>query len=187
MLKKNELIKYAKLKKGLDFLEANTPFNEKIKNPYDELAFNTTKQKVLQSKGLNKFSSYRFWLILISVFLLLTSIYLNQLVSTRIDLVMLPWIGQASFIPKPCKQFIFEQIKKPYVITLGHFSNFDTAKEKAIELLPRLKQIDIKQLPTGSYTLEIERFSSKEKAYVLLKQIKQDGFQGVNVRYLPIQ
>ena len=92
-------------------------------------------------------------------------------------------IGFSMFL-NACPTFFVDQIKSPYVVTIGEFKTFANAKEEAIKLLPTFKQIEIKQLMSGVYTFEMERFSSKDKAYSLANEFMQDGLNSVHVRYL---
>ncbi len=92
-------------------------------------------------------------------------------------------IGFSMFL-NACPTFFTDQIKSPYVVTIGEFKTFPSAKEEAIKLLPRFKQINIKQLMSGLYTFEMERFTSKDKAYLLANEFMHDGLNVVHVRYL---
>jgi hypothetical protein len=99
-------------------------------------------------------------------------------------LLSFPHLLQKENILSP-KDFVMNQIKKPYVLTVGEFGNSALAKDEATKLLPKFKEITIKQLDTGIYVFEIERFSSKTKAYLTAGKFIQDGLDSVHVRYLP--
>ena len=171
MLKKTEkeLLEYISLKNKLELLNKNLAFEKKIKNPFEALTFNNVKTET-KKKNI----SYKFWFSLLVVLFLTISVLFNGMISSKLDLVLYKFINSLS-----------DQINKPYVLTIGNFESFDLAKSKAIELLPRLRQINIKQLPTGNYAFEIDKYGSKEKAYSVAKKFTQNGFGSVHVRYLP--
>ncbi len=169
----DELIEYINLKNKLEQLNKNPVLEKKTKNPFDELVFPET----VNHKGKRIFLiSYKFWFVLLIILSFSVSILFNRFISTKIDPVIY------GLMKNPVSQ-----INKPYVVTLGNFKNYQIAKNKAVELLPKLRQINIKQLPTGNYTFEIDSFPSKEKAYSIAEDFKQDGLEPVNVRYLPNQ
>ena len=179
MKRSRELLNYIKLKRELSSLESKYRLEKKVKNPYEKLLF-PGAEVLNPSKHLNLrfLKSYRFWFILISVSLFLSSIVYNQLKQTR---------TRRLSVSDPINKFVFDQLNKPYVITIGNFNSYMSAKEKAIELLPKLKKIEIIKLSTGNFTFKIEKLSSKQKAYEVSKELTQDGFPDVHVRYLPVQ
>ena len=164
-----ELLEYIKLKDKLELFNKNPSFEKKTENPFETLTFNKAKTK-------SKKISYKFWFSILIVLFLTVSVLFNGVISSKFDPVLYKLINNLS-----------NQIHKPYVVTIGNFEDFDTAKNKAIELLPKLRQINIKQLPTGNYTFEIDKYGSKEKAYSVSSEFIQDGFESVHVRYLPDQ
>ena len=166
-----ELLEYIKLKNKLDSLNQSPDFEKNIKNPFETLAFNKVRTKIKSKKIL-----YKFWFLILVVLFLAASVLFNGVISSKFDPAVYKLINNLS-----------DQINKPYVITIGNFENFETAKSKAIDLLPKLRQINIKQLPTGSYTFEIDKCGSKEKAYSIANEFTHDGFESVHVRYLPGQ
>ena len=167
-----ELLEYIKFKNKLDSLNQAPGFEKTTKNPFDTLTFDNIKT---DKKKKNQVS-YKFWLSVIVVFFLATSVLFNGVISSKLDPVLYELINNLSVLAN-----------KPYVVTIGNFKTFEAAKSKAIDLLPKLKQINIKQLPTGNYTFEIEKCGSKEKAYSIANEFTQNGFESVNVRYLPGQ
>lgn len=172
-----ELLEYIKLKDKLEFLNKNSSFEKKIKNPFETLTFNSQQIEVKNKKKKSIFLfSYKFWFLLLVLFSLMVSVFFSSLISSKLDPSLYKVINGLS-----------DQINKPYVLTVGNFENFDLAKSKAIDLLPKLRQINIKELPTGNYTFEIDRYGSKEKAYSGAKEFTHDGFESVHVRYLPSQ
>ena len=166
-----ELLEYINLKNKLELLNKNTGFEKNIKNPFETLTFNDSVRTKVRKK-----ISYKLWFSILIVLLLVTSVLFNRVISLKFDPVLYKAINNLS-----------AQISKPYVVTVGNFESFDLAKSKAIELLPKLRQINIKQLPTGNYTFEIDKYGSKEKAYSVSQEFIQDGFESVHVRYLPSQ
>lgn len=85
------------------------------------------------------------------------------------------------------KSTLVDLITCPYVVTIGEYKDFKIAKENAIKLLPKLRQINIKQFKNGIYTFEMDRLNSKKEAYLLAKKFLDAGFDSVHVRYLPNQ
>ncbi len=174
-----ELLDYIKLKNKLELLENNSNFIKRTKNPFESLTFNTHDSATkIQSKN-EKFQflfSYKFWFTVFVILSLSVSLFFNQLIPLKVD----------PFLFKLINSFQ-NQINKPYVLTVGNFESFDTAKTRALELLPKLRQINIKELPTGNYAFEIEKYASKEDAYSASKKLIQDGFESVHVRYLQDQ
>ena len=170
-----ELLEYIKLKDKLELLNKNPVFEKKTKNPFETLTFNN-QQTEIKSKKKKITSSYKFWFLVLVVLSLVVSVFFNGLIASRFDPIVYKFINS-----------LLDQVNKPYVVTIGNFQTFEIAKSKAIELLPKLRQINIEQLPTGNYTFEIDKCSSKEKAYSISKEFIHDGFESVHVRYLPGQ
>ena len=168
---KKELLGYIELKNKLELLDKNPAFEKNTKNPFETLTFDNTKTEIKKKK-----KSYKFWILVLIVLFLIISVVFNSFISSKFDPALYSLINNLS-----------NQINKPYVVTVGNFEDFETAKSKAIELLPKLRQINIKQLPTGNYTFEIDKCGSKEKAYSIANEFTHDGFQSVHVRYLPGQ
>ncbi len=153
----------------------SSKIRNKTKNPIDDLQFVEEKE----SKSFK-------WYYLLIVLLIGLSIGLNSLLQRKQNNsqernTKSSTLNSGLF---NIKDYFIDQMKKPYVVTIGEFKDFGVAKQEAIKLLPKLKQIDIKQLKSGIFTFEIERFSSKDKAYVLSKDFMNDGFSAVHVRYL---
>ena len=196
-IKKNESEKLdnIKLKDRLEYLDKGVFEYTNTENPFDKLTFQEYKKNKKKHKVRNGileyFSSYNFILFLLVVFLLSASILFNRVFLEKLDPKIFKMISQSVFFAKEIfllpESFLIDQIKKPYVVTLGEFGNFAIAKEEAIGLLPKLKQVDIKQLNGSIYTFEVERFASKKKAYSLADNFIKDGFDTVHVRYLPEQ
>ena len=181
MLKKKELIKYISFKNKLDNLNSNLFLKrKKIKNPFEELVFNESLSLKREKKNNSFLLSYRSFLLALTIALLFVSVFQSSFLSKKSDPLLLSFF-------QALENIFSRQINKPYIVTVGEFSDFQTAKQRAINLLPKLRQIEIKKLPTGVYTFEMEKFTSKEKAYSLSKQFIQNGFESVHVRYLPAQ
>ena len=178
MSKKTEkdLQEYLKLKNKLELLNTPTSFEKKTKNPFEALTFNEVNSEVEGKRKTTFVWSYKFWFSLLVLLLLTVSVLFNGVISSIFDPVLYKMINNLSV-----------SVNKPYVVTVGNFESFEIAKSKAVELLPQLRQINIKQLPTGNYTFEIEKCGSKEKAYSIAGEFIQGGFGPVNVRYLPGQ
>ena len=170
-----ELLEYIKLKDKLELLNKNPVFEKKTKNPFETLTFNN-QQIEIKSEKKKITSSYKFWFLVLVVLSLAVSIFFNSLIASRLDPIVYKFINS-----------LLDQVNKPYVVTIGDFKTFEAAKSKAIELLPKLRQINIEKLPTGNYTFEIDKCSSKEKAYSISREFTHDGFESVHVRYLPNQ
>lgn len=172
-----------KLKEGPKI--ADSEFS--CENPYETLVF---RNKIRRKKNNNSLR-FNFLLILLIVTLITSSILLNNFFTKSLDpvifkLLSFPHLVQEGNILSP-KDFVMNQIKKPYVLTIGEFGNSALAKDEASKLLPKFKEITIKQLDTGIYVFEIERFSSKKNAYLAAGEFIQDGLDSVHVRYLPDQ
>lgn len=141
-----------------------------IQNPFSSLNFTDVEKEISGT-------SYNFWLISVVIILLFSSVVLNQFFIEKLDPKVFSCVSAV-------KEFAVGQINKPYVLTVGEYGNFAIAKEEALRLLPQLKQIDIKKLESGIYTFQIERFASKEKAYLSRDKYVKNGFNEVHVRYL---
>ena len=168
---KKELLEYIKLKNNLELLNKNPTFEKEIKNPFETLTFNKVKTEIKSKK-----ISYKFWFSILVIVSLTVSVFFSNLISSKFDPALYKLINNLT-----------DQINKPFFVTIGNFESFEIAKSEAIELLPKLRQINIKQLPTGNYTFEIDRYGSKEKAYSIANEFTHDGFESVHVRYLPAQ
>ena len=187
-----EILKNIKLKDRLDYISRNVFPVEKVENPVERLTFHEVRKRYKKKTDKKTFFfSYNFWLFLLVVFLISSSILFNSLFVEKYDRQVFKSISTVVSFPgnvfSNLKNSIIAQLSKPYVVTIGEYGNFGVAKDEAIKLLPQFKQIDIKKLKNGIYTFEIERFSSKEKAYSLAKEFTLDGLDGVHVRYLPDQ
>ena len=178
-------IENIKLKDRLEVLQENTTYETKTENPVEKLSFQEYR------KRKQELFNYKFWLFLFVIFLLGASIFLNTLHLKRLDQGLLKLISTpAAFINEvfsSTQNFLYDQINKPYVVTLGEYGNFAIAKDEAIKLVPKLKQINIKQLNSGIYTFEIDKLASKNKAYAIANEFIEAGYDGVHVRYLPNQ
>ena len=152
------------------------PINEQllltqnVENPVEQLRFKKYKKK-------NKTNFYLSVcvLVLIGLSILLNAFFLNKIEPLVFE-----------FFSSP-QNFVIQQFSKPYVVTIGEFGNVAIAKDEAICLLPKLRQIEIKQLESGIYTFKMEQFGLKKNAYELANKLTQDGFEAVHVRYLPGQ
>lgn len=150
-----------------------------VRNPIDKLSFNELEKETKKYSN-SIFTSYTNWIFLLVVVLLSSSILLNKFLLKNLDPVVIKSMATT-------KSFFTNYLKKPYVLTIGEYENFDVAKGEAIKLLPEFKYIDIKELKGGPYTFEIERFSSKRKAYEVANKFMYDGYDAVHVRYQPDQ
>lgn len=174
-----ELLDYIKLKNKLEILENSSNSIKRTKNPFESLTFNTQDSETkaqAENEKLKFLLSYKFWFTVFVILSLSVSLFFNQLVSLKFDPFLFNLVSSLQ-----------NQINKPYVLTVGNFESFDAAKNEAIELLPKLRQINIKELPTGNYAFEIEKYASKEDAYSASKDLIRDGFESVHVRYLQDQ
>lgn len=161
-------VKDIKLKDRLDFTDKS--FLKNVYNPFLKLNYSSDKEK--DKLPFNPI------LLLVVLFLLLASVLFNSYFQKNID----PFIFKITKFD--LKSSFIDVIRKPYVVTIGEFGNSALAKEEAIKLLPRLKQVNIKQLENGLHTFYIERFGSKEKAYKYAKELIYNGFDLVHVRYI---
>jgi hypothetical protein len=156
------------LKSNTKLSDSETLSKPRTKNPVDELEL---KEEVEPQLEVGVISSKNFKFALLVIFLVISSFILNPFFSKNLEPLALKYFSML--------------FNKPYILTVGEFKDFSTAKNNAVKLLPELKQINIKQLSTGAYTFEIEKFTSKEKAYKESTRLKQGGFDSVHVRYLP--
>ena len=155
----------------------------KSSNPIENLSF----KDVAENKKIP--SNANFFLILFVAFLLSTSVLLNPFFSKNLDPILFKSITSSiSFIKRNIhgvKNVVIDSLIRPYVVTIGEYGNMAIAKEEAERLLPKLRQIYIKELPSGILTFEVERLGSKKEAYELANELIQNGFEVVHVRYLP--
>ena len=162
----NETLQNIKLKDRVDYLPQENLFSKTIENPVEKLRFRELRE---QRKN-------NVWISAL-VILLISSIALNSSVLKKADYKFFNLF-------KNLNDFMLAELNSPYVVTIGEYGNVLVAKDEAIKILPQFKQIDIKKLDSGVYTFEMERFSSKKKAYTLANKFIQDGLDGVHVRYL---
>lgn len=166
-----------KLKDRLDF--PGNISDSITKNPFDKLSFED--EEIFEIKKQKPLSLIKTRLLLFAFIVILSSFLLNPFLAKTID----PLIFKTISMPfTAIETFYFDQITKPYVLTVGEYGNLSIAKSEAVKLLPILKQVNIKELSSGIYTFEIERYSSKKKAYKALSKLEQGGFEVVHVRYL---
>lgn len=190
--KQIELVEKAKSENTFDVDSESIVDKSSVKNPLSELYFKEIK-KINKSRAKSKSSNryFKFWLLLLVLFLVSSSILLNSLFLEKYDPAIFKAVKTATSllgeIYKGSRAYITDQITKPYVVTVGEYGNVAIAKDEAIKLLPELKQIDIKKLDSGMYTFEIEKLGSKKEAYMLARKFTQSGFDAVHVRYLPNQ
>lgn len=179
MVSQRKIIYRPKIKKKEDKILQNLGGNfldsTNVKNPIDKLSFNELEKETKKYSN-SVFTFYTNWIFLLVVVLLSSSILLNKYLLKNLDPIIIKSMSTA-------KSFFTDYLKKPYVLTIGEYGNFDVAKEEAIKLLPEFKYIDIKELNGGLYTFEIERFSSKGKAYEVAHKFMYDGYDAVHVRY----
>lgn len=163
-----------------DRLEFSGNISDSItKSPFEKLDFD--EEEIYEIKKQNYFSLGKIRLLVVVFLVILASFLLNPFLSKKID----PLFFKAISMPFiAVENFCFDQVAKPYVVTIGEYGNFSIAKNEAVKLLPVLKQVNIKELGSGIYTFEVERCSSKKKAYKILSKLEQDGFEVVHVRYL---
>ena len=167
-------------------LEINT------ENPIEQLTF--IKQRVRNRKNKTKSffkPDYKFWLLLFICTSLGISFFFNKTFLKTFDPYVVRIVSNTSCyggnLLDSIQEFTIGLIYKPYVLTVGEYGNFAIAKERAIKLLPYFKQIDIKKLKSGTYVFEIQRFSSKKKAYRIANKLSRNGLDEVHVRYLQDQ
>ncbi|OGI20068.1 MAG: hypothetical protein A3B68_00495 [Candidatus Melainabacteria bacterium RIFCSPHIGHO2_02_FULL_34_12] len=172
---KNKNIFESKNKEAVETSSESVTVNEKIEieieNPIEKLRFK--KNQIKKKTNLQLISSLAVF-ILISSSIILNSFFLKTLDPKLFELF------------STISEFLHVPMSKPYVVTVGEYGNLSVAKDEAIKLLPKFKQIDIKKLDNGIYTFEMERLGSKSKAYSFAKELTQDGFDAVHVRYLPM-
>lgn len=170
-----QLADYINLKNKLDSLsnKSKNPVKH-TENPFEKLVFEEAEKE--KARLFPKL----FFLSALVFSLLGISLLINSLFYEKLD----PYLLRTVVV---VKDFISTPLSKPYVVTIGNFKTLDEAKKEAIDLLPRLKQINIKRLPTKYYVLEYEKLSSKQKAYELSGELLNSGFNDVHVRYLKDQ
>ena len=170
-----------KLKDQLDSVSKNSLI--KSLNPIENLSF----QDVAEDKKIS--GNVNFFLVLFVVVLLSASVLLSSYFSKNLDPVLYKSVSSCLFCVKGnidgVKNIVTESLTSHYVVTVGEYGNMVIAMEEAKRLLPKLKQIYIKELESGILTLEIDRSGSKKEAYKLAGKLMQDGFEVVHVRYLP--
>lgn len=130
-----------------------------------------------------------FTLLVLVVCLLGISVLLNSFFASKVDPLLVSVTSKPVVIVSKSvgfiKELFFDVFQKPYVVTVGEYGNLAIAKDEAEKLLPRFKQINIKELESGIYVFEIERLSSKKNSYKLANILRKDDLQDVHVRYLP--
>lgn len=160
-----------------------------VQNPIDKLNLEETNWFTDEQfiKG-NYLFILKLFLLLFIVFLLFSSIFLNRYFKENVDPKLYSFLKvKYVFVRNSFSDIqnkIIDHVKKPYVLTSGEYADFNSAKDAAVNLLPKFKVINIKQLNNGIYTLEIERFSSKKQAYENASLIKNQKGLFVNVSYL---
>lgn len=176
-----EILKFDtyKLKDRLEFSSSISESDSITKSPFEKL--DLEEEEISAPLRQPLISVVKIRLMGIALVVVLVSFLLSPFLSKQID----PLVFKVLSMPfVAVENFCFDQVAKPYVLTVGEYGNFSIAKSEAIKLLPILKQVNIKQLSSGIYTFEIERFSSKKKAYKSLTKLEQGGFEVVHVRYL---
>ncbi len=184
------------LKKSETAKTSNQPANNaqtessdiNTENPLQNLTF----ANIEQLRKASKEATYRNLLLSVIIIIFMTaSVLLNKTLLEKCDPkifnVASSCVQYSKNLVFSSKQFLSEQINKPYILTIGEYGELSLAKEEAIKLLPELKQIDIKKLDNGMYTFQIERFPSKKQAYAYAGKYIKNGFNSVHVRYLPNQ
>ena len=174
-------VKQIKLKDTLYMIHDESSI--KTENPVNKLKFSNYGKTKKNKIGFN------FWLALIILFFFINSILLNSFFLKNLDPLLfnvckksVAFLNNSFFT---VQGLFTDQLSRPYIVTIGEYGNVAVAKEDAVRFLPKLKQINIKELKSGVLTFEIERFGSKSEAYKLAYELKQDGFEAVHVRYLP--
>ncbi len=175
----NEAIQGITLKDRVEYVSDDSVLKKNTENPVEKLQF----QEILQKRKTYKIpksvlSQNNVWIPLLVVCLIWVSMTLNSSFFKQADLKLFNSV-------KNLNNFALAQFSSPYVVTIGEYGNVSVAKDEAIKILPQFKQIDIKKLDSGLYTFEMDRFTSKNKAYNLAGKFTQDGFDAVHVRYLP--
>ena len=169
--------KNIKLVDRLDFTNQYTLNKINVKNPARKLRLKSYKQNIYAPKTFGYKNRIVFAVVIV---LLLASAIFNNTFSRVLDAQLMNFFGA-------CKGFLVDNATAPYVVTIGEYGNFAIAKEEAKNLLPKLRQLDIKEISPGVYTFEIDRFNSKKNAYKLAKELIRDDLSSVHVRYLPSQ
>ena len=168
--------KNIKLVDRLDYTNQNE-FKVDVSNPARKLRFQTYKQNIYLPEVAGHKNTIVFSVV---IALLLISALFNNTFSRNLDTQLMNFFAN-------CQSFLVDNTTAPYVVTIGEYGNFAIAKEEAKDLLPKLRQLDIKEISPGVYTFEISRFNSKKKAYKLAKELIRDDLGSVHVRYLPNQ
>ncbi len=168
-----------KLNRNLNYTFSPSFTSSNTKNPLESISFENEIDEIelVEVPFWNKitFKAGVFVTVVISLSLLLNPFF------KKIDPIFFK-IASAPFTG--INSYFFDQLHKPYVLTVGEYGNLAIAKSEALKLLPVYKQINIKQLQSGLYTFEIERFTSKRKAYKAFSKLEQSGLYAVHVRYL---
>lgn len=170
----------------LDEIKLSDRLETFTQNPIEKLAVSVDNAEQANKTSTWLFG-YNFWLIVLVVCLISSSILFNSFFSKSVDpfLFKLVALSSSAIKENEVNKLVNDLITTPYVVTIGEFGNYAIAKDEAIKLLPQLKQIDIKELESGVLTFEIERLGSKTDAYSLANDLTQRGFEAVHVRYLP--
>ena len=175
----NQTVENITLKDRVECLPQEDLLSKNTENPVEKLRFQELREQRKNKKRLKVvITSYNLWISVLVVFLISASIAFNSSVFKKADYKFFNLAAIAS-------DFVLAQFTSPYVVTIGEYGNVLVAKDEAIKILPQFKQINIKKLDSGIYTFEMERFSSKNKAYALANEFRQDGLDVVHVRYLP--
>ncbi len=187
---KNQAVQNITLKDRVDDLSQENLLSKNTENPVEKLRFQELREKIKNKKRLKVvISSYNVWISALVIFLIGASIVLNSSLFKKADYKLFNFAAMSANKISSCfsgiNNFILAQFSSPYVVTIGEYGNVLVAKNEAIEILPQFKQINIKKLDSGIYTFEMERFSSKDKAYALANEFIQSGLDVVHVRYLP--
>ena len=172
-IKKNALILVGK--------DSMDPQSMQTKNPIDDLGITPTESLSSGLETTPNYSKQKMVLGLIVAVLMVISFAFNGFFSRNID-PMLAKIFSGNKVMDGLTLVPSNLIKKPYMLTIGEFENQGIAKEKAIELLPKLKQIDIMQLESGMFTFQIKNFSFESSAHRLAQSLEKQGIQGVKIR-----
>lgn len=159
-----------------------TSLSSETVNPVDELSY---KEEVLVTPN----SIFKIASVLAIVTFFSLSILFNNYFASKVDPVLISSISSNSLLAKTFqapKNFIFNRVNQPFVVTVGEYSTLDLAKEKAKEILSTFRQININELPSGNYALELSRYSSKKDAQSYLTQLQSDSrLDSLMIRYIP--
>lgn len=155
---------------------------------FPESEVKTDNAQIDQNKKINKnLPNYNFWLILVVVGLISSSMVFNSYFAKKVDPVLFKLLALSNSVIQDngLSRLVGDIILRPYVVTIGEYGNYAIAKDEAVRLLPVLKQINIKELDSGILTFEIDQLGSKKEAYSLASELTQRGYEAVHVRYLP--